>query len=291
MCDSSVSKCSFYADDVGTRISLRRRRRNRECVEWFGCSTLSHWWWWRWVVVIAFRFLVLEAKTMNVLCFRCGDMGHYARDCGLPPSERPARSRGDLLCYRCNQPGHIAAQCEMNQGGGSSSMGTMAVRQQRSGNGSDRRCYNCDKVGHLSRDCPEDQPTQRFASFGRGRPIRCYRCNRNGHFARECEQTEETCYRCNRPGHIAKDCTSTDPAEMPAGRTFRPTNSIMNPGSPVGDAKRACFICRDTSHIARNCPLNDGSGRGGDRNGDISCYNCGGVGHISTQCPESGRNR
>ncbi|MCI48501.1 TIR-NBS-LRR resistance protein, partial [Trifolium medium] len=36
-------------------------------------------------------------------CFKCGEEGHYANDCGNP--------RNVTNCYNCQKPGHFARDC------------------------------------------------------------------------------------------------------------------------------------------------------------------------------------
>jgi len=45
----------------------------------------------------------------NVVCFKCGDKGHYANMC--PKPRQDALSGKGLTCFNCGEPGHRAMEC------------------------------------------------------------------------------------------------------------------------------------------------------------------------------------
>lgn len=159
-------------------------------------------------------------------CYKCGNVGHLAADCG---EER--------LCFNCKKPGHESPACPLPR--------TFAHKQ----------CFSCGGIGHIQNDCP----TLRIQ--GQTSNQKCYQCGRLGHIARLCPLPGTgggmnyasrappqgrlntstlppvICFRCRGPNHLAKDCLAN-----PTGL------------EPVALGKgRICFKCQKEGHIARDC--------------------------------------
>ncbi|KAL5731749.1 hypothetical protein ACHQM5_004449 [Ranunculus cassubicifolius] len=93
-----------------------------------------------------------EANRVNS-CYKCGQDGHWAKDCKEPSSGSPGfdvsgnKSGVSGTCYKCGVPGHWAKDCVMKAsyaGGASAGVGGK----------SESSCYKCFKPGHWARDCP-----------------------------------------------------------------------------------------------------------------------------------------
>ncbi len=68
-------------------------------------------------------------------CWRCGDSGHFFRDCKLAEGEHLSRDS----CFKCGRPGHFSKDCV----------------------GPDKRvCFVCHKLGHVAKQCPQQVASQ-----------------------------------------------------------------------------------------------------------------------------------
>ncbi|XP_021735333.1 DNA-binding protein HEXBP-like isoform X2 [Chenopodium quinoa] len=114
------------------------------------------------------KFEATDNKSYGVKsgssCFKCGQEGHWAKDCPTTTSNVAAgaienqkfeatdnRSYGmksGSSCFKCSQEGHWAKDCPTT----TSNVAAGAIGNQSSGT-----CYKCGQAGHWARDCSQSQ--------------------------------------------------------------------------------------------------------------------------------------
>ena len=65
-----------------------------------------------------------------------------------------------IICYRCKNSGHFARDCQTQNENRMQKSNT--ITSNISNSLADQRCYNCNQFGHFSRDCNINKPKQIF---------------------------------------------------------------------------------------------------------------------------------
>lgn len=111
-------------------------------------------------------------------CFKCGEEGHWARDCPGTSSNTPTGAR-----EKSSSDGSFTRSWDDYNKGTSTPNSGYGVRTGSS-------CFKCGEEGHWARDCPttpSNPPTgvqEKSSSDG------CYKCGQSGHWAKDCSQNQ-----------------------------------------------------------------------------------------------------
>ena len=91
-------------------------------------------------------------RTSSKTCLRCGDPGHFMKDCP------------QMTCYKCHKSGHFAKNCTESY-----------ISNVKNNTPSDQDvCRRCKEPGHWAKNCTQVQ--------------KCYSCGTPGHISRECTE-------------------------------------------------------------------------------------------------------
>lgn len=120
----------------------------------------------------------------------------------------------------------------------------------------------------------------------RSRPVRCIICTREGHISEFCDSL--ICNVCgNRSEHNTKKC----PRIMRCGRCREPGHDSSSCQRKVLPREVTCGWCELKGHVEEECELFwRTSGRPWEseftiKSFGLSCYECGGLGHLGNDCP------
>ncbi|KAI5346924.1 hypothetical protein L3X38_014803 [Prunus dulcis] len=203
-------------------------------------------------------------------CFKCGELGHMARDCS-----------GGGPCFKCGELGHMARDCSGGSCFKCGELGHMA--RDCIGGGV---CFKCGELGHMARDC-----------IGGGV---CFKCGELGHMARDCNEGGSgggggsgCCYQCGESGHFAREC--------PNGGKTKITQTSKDRPEPTGGCYQCgesghsggCYQGGESGHLARECP-NGGKAKVIQTSKDRpeptgGCYQGGESGHLAREGPNGGK--
>eukprot|EP00965_Chrysotila_dentata_P202896 6181383-Pleurochrysis_carterae.AAC.3 len=175
---------------------------------------------------------VSSALVSGDACFKCGQAGHWARDCPGAPTRAPLAGGGSGYGGGYSGGGGCAGVEAVGSSGGRSGVGKADVSAGRSsygggsygvggygggsgyfgggGGGSSgggigvgggggtggAPCFKCGQAGHWARDCPSSTSCGGFAGRGSGPPARSTGSGGGG----------GSCFKCGGSGHWARNC-------------------------------------------------------------------------------------
>ncbi|XP_066278962.1 ATP-dependent RNA helicase DDX4-like [Branchiostoma lanceolatum] len=193
-------------------------------------------------------------------CFKCGEDGHFSRECPKGGGGGRGGGGGSRACFKCGEEGHMSRECPSAGGGGGS-----------------RACYKCGEEGHMARDCPS-------AGSGGGGGFG----SRSGGFGATNGDAKPRSGGFGRGGGFGGGSNDDDDAPKGGfgrGGGFGGGGGGFGGGSGGDDEGKkgggGCFKCGEDGHFARECPNSEGGGGGG---GSKGCFRCGEEGHMAKDC-------
>ena len=178
----------------------------------------------------------------------------------------------------------------MDTAGDGGGWGSGTGESRPSGGGGSRACFKCNQVGHMSRDCPSGGGSR---GAGAGGSRACFKCGQEGHMSRDCPtgggggERKRRCFNCGDDGHMSRDCVQPKKERV----AFSSNGASSGGGFDWGTEKTSSAADNSSGGFDWGTDSGTGSGGGGGGERRKGCFNCGGNGHMSRDCPEPKKER
>jgi cellular nucleic acid-binding protein len=189
-------------------------------------------------------------------CYACGSEDHLSANCPNRIKIIPSRTTNQLnriVCHRCDQPGHLAKDCPEKKKcytcGSEDHLSANCPNQSTKPHQTNKRtavCFRCNQPGHTTIDCPEKK--------------KCFRCGSDDHLSAQCpnQRTKSPTTTSHQTDNITSS-RKDDRISLPTNNHVTVCKRCNQPGHEAWACLEPlrCFRCGQVGHIAANCLKDD----------------------------------
>jgi len=119
--------------------------------------------------------LIKNSNSTNNRCFKCGEKGHFAKDCKVYDDSSNCSEQTVIWCCEyCNKEFEDEAKCEYHE----------KYCKRNNKQNLENSCFKCGKYGHYANNCWSNK-----SSFSKSLSSkRCDICEKYGHYEVNCYQ-------------------------------------------------------------------------------------------------------